>query len=169
MIYFGYGSNLLAARIERRLGPCERLGRHLSPATSSGFTSAAATAPARVTRFAPGTRAIVCGERCSAWRRGSSRSSTASKGPATSGGRSRSSSASGGLEADLYAARPEARAPGLPPFDWYKELVLSGARENRLPRDYLDAIEAVPSVADPDPERAERNRALTPRSATPGR
>ena len=26
MLYFGYGSNLLAARIERRLGPCEWLG-----------------------------------------------------------------------------------------------------------------------------------------------
>ena len=26
MLYFGYGSNLLAARVERRLGYCERLG-----------------------------------------------------------------------------------------------------------------------------------------------
>ena len=76
------------------------------------------------------------------------------------------------LEADLYVARPQAIDSGLSPFDWYKELVLSGARENGLSRDYLDAIEAVPSVADPEPERAERNRAdlgLMRRSATPGR
>ena len=57
-------------------------------------------------------------------------------------------------------ARPEAREAGLLPFDWYKEIVLAGARENGLSRDYLDAIEAVPSVVDPDPERAARNRAV---------
>ena len=64
------------------------------------------------------------------------------------------------LEADLYVARPEAREAGLLPFDWYKEIVLAGARENGLSQGYLDAIEAVPSVADPDLERAARNRAV---------
>lgn len=50
--------------------------------------------------------------------------------------------------------------------------VLARARGNGLPRGHLDAMEAVPAVADPDRERAERNRAipgLTRRPATPGR
>ena len=72
------------------------------------------------------------------------------------------------IDADLHVARPEALSPGLPPFDWYRELVLAGARELGLSRDYLDAIEAVPSVADPDPERADRNR-FNRRFAMPGR
>ena len=46
--------------------------------------------------------------------------------------------------------------------------MLAGARELALPRDYLDAIEAVPSLPDPDRARAARNR-LIRRSATPVR
>lgn len=49
-------------------------------------------------------------------------------------------------------------APGLRPFDWYKEHVLRGARENGLPADYIRHIEAV--AADPDPELARRLREL---------
>ncbi len=31
----------------------------------------------------------------------------------------------------------------LRPFDWYKEHVLTGARENGLPEDYIGMIEAI--------------------------
>jgi gamma-glutamylcyclotransferase (GGCT)/AIG2-like uncharacterized protein YtfP len=36
------------------------------------------------------------------------------------------------------------------PYHWYKEHVLRGAREHALPAEHIAAIEAVPSVADPD-------------------
>ena len=169
MIYFGYGSNLLAARIERRLGPCERLGAaslagyvlrfHKRGGDGSGKGDAFRTGD-------PGDR--LWGALFRLDERQLAKLDRI-EGPGYERRTVQVLLGERGLEADLYVARPEARASGLPPFDWYKELVLSGARENRLPRDYLDAIEAVPSVVDPDPERAERNRALTPRSATPGR
>lgn len=54
------------------------------------------------------------------------------------------------VEAHIYLAKPEAVNPDLSPLDSYKECVLSGARELNLPTAYVDAIEAVPSMADPN-------------------
>lgn len=47
----------------------------------------------------------------------------------------------------------------LRPFDWYKEHVLRGARENDLPEAYIRHIEAI--EADEDPETARRMRELS--------
>lgn len=47
------------------------------------------------------------------------------------------------------------------PFDWYRDLVLAGARYHRLPDDYCDRIARQPAVTDPDRARArERVRLL---------
>ena len=35
------------------------------------------------------------------------------------------------------------------PYDWYKELILKGAREHQLPGDYLEYLEQLPSKTDP--------------------
>ena len=47
-------------------------------------------------------------------------------------------------------------APGLKPLDWYKQHVLIGARENRLPEKYISLIEAIEAIEDKDMERRER-------------
>ena len=44
----------------------------------------------------------------------------------------------------------------LRPYDWYRELVLIGARSHHFPDDYLKQIEAVPACNDPDPDRRLR-------------
>jgi len=49
-----------------------------------------------------------------------------------------------------YATRTRS---GLQPFHWYKEHVLTGARENGLPDEYIQTIAAVTSIADPNPQR----------------
>ena len=54
------------------------------------------------------------------------------------------------VEADLYLAEPEYVKLDLPPFDGYKACVLAGGRELGLPKEYVDAIEEVPSMPDPD-------------------
>lgn len=62
------------------------------------------------------------------------------------------------LQARLYVATdidPDRR-----PFDWYKHHVLAGARENRLPEDYIAGIEAVVADRDPDADRRERELAI---------
>lgn len=50
--------------------------------------------------------------------------------------------------------------PALQPYDWYRAHVLHGAREHRLPHDYVAAIGAVTAIPDPDAERARRERAI---------
>ena len=44
----------------------------------------------------------------------------------------------------------------LDPYDWYKELVLIGAREHGFPDDYLNWISALPASQDPVPARSAR-------------
>lgn len=46
------------------------------------------------------------------------------------------------------------------PYDWYKALVLEGARENGFPPHYLEMIEAVESLIDPHHERRISNYAI---------
>jgi len=35
------------------------------------------------------------------------------------------------------------------PYDWYKALIVEGAREHRLPEDYLKLLEGLPAKPDP--------------------
>jgi len=66
------------------------------------------------------------------------------------------------LAARLYAARREAIAPGLLPFLWYRELIIRGARQHRLPAEYIARLRRLPATRDPDAVRAERHwRLLT--------
>jgi AIG2-like family len=62
-------------------------------------------------------------------------------------------SASGTISATTYYAT--SIDPTLPPFDWYKSLVVAGAREHRLPVAYRKSLEAVKAVKDPDSRRAK--------------
>lgn len=62
-----------------------------------------------------------------------------------------------------YVAESASMDEDLLPFDWYKALVLAGAREHHLPRAYVRAIERVAAQPDSDPERAARHfRLLEP-------
>lgn len=49
--------------------------------------------------------------------------------------------------ATYYATHIDA---SLKPYHWYKEHVLRGAREHALPPEHIAAIEAIPSIPDPD-------------------
>ncbi|MGA7540069.1 MAG: gamma-glutamylcyclotransferase family protein [Steroidobacteraceae bacterium] len=42
------------------------------------------------------------------------------------------------------------------PYDWYRDLIVAGAREHGLPPDYINSLEAVPAIEDPDRTRAVR-------------
>lgn len=63
----------------------------------------------------------------------------------------------------VYLAAPTHVEPTLRPFHWYKRLVIAGARHHRLPPEYLSLLEAVPSVPDPDADRARRHEGLLAR------
>ncbi|WBU63106.1 gamma-glutamylcyclotransferase family protein [Paracoccus aerodenitrificans] len=65
-----------------------------------------------------------------------------------------------GDEAFTYIAPDRYRDADMQPFDWYKALVLAGAREHGLPECWLSRLEAVPSVPDPEPGRLRRIEAI---------
>jgi len=60
----------------------------------------------------------------------------------------------------LYLAQATHVDAGIVPYDWYKALVVAGARFHRFPAGYIAAIEAMPSQPDPDPGRARVNADL---------
>jgi hypothetical protein len=62
------------------------------------------------------------------------------------------------VSACLYVARQV--DVDLLPYDWYRDLVVAGAREHALPPDYVAQLAAVPARPDPDPERALRHHGL---------
>jgi len=50
--------------------------------------------------------------------------------------------------------------PSLKPYHWYKHHVVTGAKENGLPEEYVENICNIESVADPKPERHESEMAI---------
>jgi gamma-glutamylcyclotransferase (GGCT)/AIG2-like uncharacterized protein YtfP len=46
------------------------------------------------------------------------------------------------------------------PFDWYKQHVLTGAREADLPVEYIAQIEAIAVQTDPDQDRSKKERSI---------
>lgn len=51
--------------------------------------------------------------------------------------------------------------PDLPPYDWYLALVVAGAKQQKLPEDYVKGLLATHFEVDPVINRRARRRALT--------
>ncbi len=66
----------------------------------------------------------------------------------------------GRLPAFTYLAEACEAVHAHAPYDWYLEFVLHGAREHDLPWEYVTALAVQPVLADPDVDRACRQRAL---------
>jgi gamma-glutamylcyclotransferase (GGCT)/AIG2-like uncharacterized protein YtfP len=69
---------------------------------------------------------------------------------------------SGNIKAFTYIADPDAIDESLRPYTWYKDFVLYGAQQHRLPDHYIDHIRIIEAQIDPDTEREESNRRLLP-------
>jgi gamma-glutamylcyclotransferase len=65
-----------------------------------------------------------------------------------------------GSRAFTYLALPERIDAEAVPYDWYRDLIVAGARHLDAPRDYLARLEGARAISDPDAERAEHNRLL---------
>lgn len=60
-------------------------------------------------------------------------------------------------EAQVYIADESAINDDLLPYDWYKEYIVSGAKENNLPQEYIEKLEAINFIKDTDTERRNKN------------
>ena len=66
----------------------------------------------------------------------------------------------GQVSALTFIAQREYVDPTLAPFDWYHAFVIEGARFHSFPDAYIEKIDAVSSVIDPDSKRAADNWSL---------
>lgn len=64
------------------------------------------------------------------------------------------------LSSFAYIAETSHIDNSLKPFHWYKDLVTYGARYHQLPASYLEMIDAVESVPDPDLQRDNLHQSL---------
>lgn len=64
------------------------------------------------------------------------------------------------ITAYAYVARSEHVDADLRPFHWYKSIVLAGARAHALPSKYIERIESVDSMPDPDIGRDSHHLAM---------
>lgn len=60
------------------------------------------------------------------------------------------------LTAHTYIADADYIDDSLLPYSWYKDLVIAGAKQHSLPREYIRQLQAVESQKDPDSERTKR-------------
>src|SRR2546422_684768 len=67
------------------------------------------------------------------------------------------------LPVHTYIAKPGRTDNSLKPYTWYKELVTRGARQHELPETYVQGLDAVEAIDDPNEERVRRNLALLAR------
>lgn len=65
---------------------------------------------------------------------------------------------SGLIPVFMYTALSQTHDSMAIPYDWYKEIVVKGAREHRLPPSYIKKLENVPVKSDPDTERSRKIR-----------
>ena len=59
-----------------------------------------------------------------------------------------------------YIAQESHIADDLKPYDWYKKLVILGARHMQFPDSYVSSIESVESMEDPDEVRRKEHDTL---------
>ena len=59
-----------------------------------------------------------------------------------------------------YFAQPSHIEIGLKPYHWYKNLVVLGAKHLQFPDGYVQSIEMIESVEDPDETRGEHHQRL---------
>jgi gamma-glutamylcyclotransferase len=55
-----------------------------------------------------------------------------------------------------YFANPKFIDDSLPPFEWYKALVVAGARQHNLPKEYVQILCKPLDIYDTDKERTEK-------------
>ncbi len=73
----------------------------------------------------------------------------------------------GPQQAWVYVAKPDRVFEDLQPFDWYKRHVVEGAREQGLPAQYVDWLDQIRAMPDPDKARAAEELAQTPLAPRP--
>ncbi len=166
MFYFAYGSNMLRARLEQRVGVVSVVGAgrvsayqlrfHKRSVDGSGKCNLLYTG--NLTDHAHGVvYAMRLGQRVQLDKY-EGRSYEAKTVIVQVGSRH--------VRALTYVGRPEHIEEGMSPYDWYHAFVLAGAREHGLDPRHIEAIVDTRAQPDPDMQRAIQNERLLRFAAT---
>lgn len=67
---------------------------------------------------------------------------------------------SNSYSAQVYIADDDSISSHLLPFDWYKEFIVTGGIQNKLPADYISQLQSILCVSDPDEKRRFKNYSI---------
>lgn len=162
MYYFGYGSNMLTARLQARV----QTATPVVTATLDGYAlrfhkrSRDGSGKCNIVR-SPNSNDAVHGvifdvapseldalDEAEKRGRGYVRQDLTVQGPSSQ------------MDVFAYVAQPAYVDEALLPYDWYRALVLVGAREHALPAPYIAEIETVRSYPDPNEARRRKHHSI---------
>lgn len=165
MHYFAYGSNMLTARLARRVPGARAIGTARLTGHVLRFHKKSPDGSGKCNVLATGRREdVVHGVLFDIDDRSLPRLHAA-EGPGYEFLQIRVQTDDGELEAALYRARPAWLDDALAPYIWYQRFVVAGAREHGLPTEYITALENVFARHDPNRWRAFRNRWIARKAA----
>ncbi len=152
--YFAYGSNLHPGRLLERVPSARAVGASILPGHELRFGKRGRDGSGKCTVIAAGSASALvhgalfempCAERPDL---------DAAEGPDYQRKQALFELAGETFEGFYYEALEHAVDHKLEPFDWYRELVLRGARYHNFPATYVERLARISCRPDPDPERA---------------
>lgn len=155
-LYFAYGSNLHPARMRARVPSARVVAVGRVPGFRLAFRKSGRDGSAKCD-LEPAPEATVWG---ALYRFAAAEQPAldAAEGPGYYIARVTVATAEGVVEAFTYRARRDWIDEAAVPYDWYRDLVLAGARAHDLPQMYVAAIAGIDAIADADTNRAANNR-----------
>ena len=160
MLYFAYGSNLLPARIEERLGRCPSKSTAWLDGYTLTFHKRGGDGSGKADAYRSGVDTDRVYGRLFQLTSAQKTELDGFEGPGYSCELVRVELVKDTAHAWIYVAKPEYVDLSLTPFDWYHQLVEQGARVALFPQEYVARIRNIASMGDPDVARSRKHFSL---------
>lgn len=158
--YLAYGSNMWRRRIELRLGTCKMLGVASLRGFSLRFHKRGGDGSGKCDAYHTGDITDTLYGVVYSLSEYQREMLDGFEGPGYASREVPVRTRSGMLTAYTYVAKVGHLQPELQPFEWYKSIVVAGARAHLLPADYIERLTAVCAVTDPDSTRHAHHQAI---------
>lgn len=162
-IYFAYGSNLHPLRLQARVPSARLLGVSCLPSHQMVFGKRGMDGSGKCTTMPGKTVKDTVPGALFALRRDEINHLDAAEGPAYLRKTAFFALDGSRFSGFYYEAREYSLGSELRPFDWYRDLVVAGARFHALPEHYVSALARVPTRQDANQERVARIQSLLAR------
>lgn len=159
-LYFGYGSNMLTARLRRRTPSAEPVGVAILKDHSLKFRKRSVDGSGKCDIVAAPPKHVVYGV---VFRMNASEKNALDTAEGFGKGYDRKSvrvALTNGSECECVSYYATTTDESLTPYDWYLALVSAGAEQHGLPSEYREFISTQISRADLKPDRQSRREAL---------